>query len=77
MHLPEPKVEHHEGRGVRESPIFKELMPYLQEAWDLDTNQEKNRPEVVLCGNSHENQAEDKGLEPSMDYSTPDFESGS
>ena len=35
MHLPEPKLEHHEGRGVRECPIFEELMPYLQEAWDL------------------------------------------
>ena len=32
--IPEPKVEHHEGRGVRSCPIFPELMPYLQDAWD-------------------------------------------
>ena len=35
MNVPEPKVEHHEGRGVRSVPIFPELMPYLQAAWDL------------------------------------------
>ncbi len=35
MNVPEPKVEHHEGRGVRVVPIFPELMPYLQAAWDL------------------------------------------
>ena len=34
MNVPEPKVEHHEGRGVRSVPIFPELMPYLQAAWD-------------------------------------------
>ena len=34
MNVPEPKVEHHEGRGVRSCPIFPELMPYLQAAWD-------------------------------------------
>jgi integrase len=34
MAIPEPKVEHHEGRGVRSCPIFPELMPYLQRAWD-------------------------------------------
>lgn len=30
----EPKVEHHEGRGVRSCPIFAELRPYLDEAWE-------------------------------------------
>lgn len=35
MNVPEPKVEHHEGRGIRSVPIFPELMPYLQAAWDL------------------------------------------
>ena len=34
MHIPEPKVEHHEGRGVRSCPIFPELVPYLRDAWE-------------------------------------------
>jgi integrase len=33
MSIPEPKVEHHEGRGVRSCPIFPELRPYLDRAW--------------------------------------------
>jgi integrase len=33
MAVPEPKVEHHEGRGVRSCPIFSELRPYLDRAW--------------------------------------------
>lgn len=32
MRVREPKVEHHEGRGVRECPIFPELMPFIVEA---------------------------------------------
>ncbi len=35
MYIPEPKVEHHEGRGVRTCPIFGELKPYLDDAWEL------------------------------------------
>ncbi|MFN7844325.1 MAG: tyrosine-type recombinase/integrase [Pirellula sp.] len=35
MSVPEPKVEHHEGRGVRSCPIFAELRPYLEKAWEL------------------------------------------
>ena len=35
MAVPEPKVEHHEGRGIRSCPIFQELRPYLEKAWDL------------------------------------------
>jgi integrase len=27
MSIPEPKVEHHEGRGIRSCPIFPELVP--------------------------------------------------
>ena len=27
--IPEPKVEHHEGRGIRNCPIFPELRPIL------------------------------------------------
>lgn len=34
MAITEPKVEHHVGRGVRSCPIFAELRPYLEEAWD-------------------------------------------
>jgi integrase len=34
MSVPEPKVEHYEGRGVRSVPIFPELLPILQAAWD-------------------------------------------
>ena len=29
-----PKTEHHEGRECRTVPIFPELRPYLEEAWD-------------------------------------------
>ncbi len=34
MRVPECKVEHHEGRGVREVPIFPELRPHLEAAFD-------------------------------------------
>ncbi len=33
--ITEPKVEHHEGRGVRSCPIFADLRPYLEQAWDV------------------------------------------
>ncbi len=33
MHVPECKVEHHEGRGIRDVPIFGELRPYLETAF--------------------------------------------
>jgi len=42
MFIPEPKVEHHEGRGVRECPIFPELMRELLDAAEL--NQKKDNP---------------------------------
>ena len=35
MAVPEPKVEHHAGRGIRSCPIFPELRLYLEKAWDL------------------------------------------
>jgi hypothetical protein len=35
MSIPEPKVEHHEGRGIRSCPIFPELRPILDEAFDI------------------------------------------
>jgi hypothetical protein len=31
----EPKVEHHEGRGIRSCPIFPELRPILDEAFEI------------------------------------------
>ncbi len=34
MHVPECKVEHHEGRGIREVPIFAELRPFLDAAFE-------------------------------------------
>ena len=35
MSIPEPKVEHHEGRGIRSRPIFPELRPILDEAFEI------------------------------------------
>jgi hypothetical protein len=35
MSIPEPKVEHHEGRGIRSCPIFPELRPILDEAFEI------------------------------------------
>ena len=34
MSVPEPKVEHHEGRGVRSVPLFPELREIIARAWD-------------------------------------------
>jgi hypothetical protein len=46
MSIPEPKVEHHEGRGIRSCPIFPELRPILDEAFEIFWGQER------LCGRS-------------------------
>jgi integrase len=35
MSIPEPKVEHHEGRGIRSCPIFPDLRPILDEAFEI------------------------------------------
>jgi integrase len=35
MSIPEPKVEHHEGRGIRSCPNFPELRPILDEAFEI------------------------------------------
>ena len=35
MSIPEPKVEHHEGRGIRSCPIFPELRLILDEAFEI------------------------------------------
>lgn len=39
MYIPEPKVEHHDGRGVRACPIFGELRPFLDDAFELRTTE--------------------------------------
>ncbi len=33
MNVPEPKVEHHEGRGVRSVPLFPQVKAALEKAW--------------------------------------------
>lgn len=33
--VPEPKVAHHYGRGIRSCPIFPELRPILDEAFEI------------------------------------------
>ena len=33
--IPEPKVEHHEGHGIRTCPISSELRPILDEAFEI------------------------------------------
>jgi integrase len=35
IRIPSPKTEHHVGKAFREIPIFWELKPYLQEAFEL------------------------------------------
>ena len=35
MRVESPKTEHHEGKESRLVPIYPELRPYLEEAWDL------------------------------------------
>ena len=35
MSIPEPKVEHHEGLGIRNCPIFPEVRPILDEAFEI------------------------------------------
>ena len=35
MSVPAPKVEHHQGRGIRSCPIFRELRSILDEAFEI------------------------------------------
>ena len=35
MSIPEPKVEHHAGHGIRSCPIFPELRSILDEAFEI------------------------------------------
>ena len=34
MTIRSPKTEHHEGKDTRQIPIFPELRPYLEDAWE-------------------------------------------
>jgi integrase len=55
MKIPEPKVEHHEGRGVRECPIFPELYEVLvgaRAAAPLDTEYVVDAPEYRAAANT-------------------------
>ena len=38
----EPKVEHHEGRGIRSCPIFPELRSILDEAFEIFGDKSEN-----------------------------------
>ena len=35
MSIPEPKVEYHEGRGIRSCTIFPEPRPIVDEAFEI------------------------------------------
>jgi len=42
MSIPEPKVEHHVGRGIRSCPIFPELRPILDQAFEIFGDKSEN-----------------------------------
>ncbi len=42
MSVREPKVEHHEGRGIRSVPMFPELRKIIDKAWDVAGEGEGN-----------------------------------
>ncbi|MFN7795069.1 MAG: hypothetical protein ACK5Q3_05840 [Planctomycetota bacterium] len=42
MSIPEPKVEHHDCRGIRSCPIFPELPPILKEAFEIYGDKSEN-----------------------------------
>lgn len=44
MSIPEPKVEHHEGRGVRSCPLFPDLREILETLFDEATKDGKYPP---------------------------------
>jgi integrase len=55
MRIPEPKVEHHDGRGVRECPIFPELYDVLlvaRAAAPQDTEYVVDAPEYRAAANT-------------------------
>jgi hypothetical protein len=46
MRIPEPKVDHHDGRGIRSCPIFPGLRPIFDEAFEIFGD----KSEVVVAG---------------------------
>jgi integrase len=52
-----PKTEHHEGKESRVVPIFPELRPYLNTAWDLTESRqnEANQKPVEFVISKHRN----------------------
>jgi hypothetical protein len=50
MNIPEPKVEHHEGRGILSCPIFPELRPILDEAFEIFGDKSEYRPAGLPAG---------------------------
>lgn len=51
MTVRSPKTEHHEGKGSRTLPIFPELRPYLEAAWDAAAE----GAEFVIARHRHKN----------------------
>jgi hypothetical protein len=55
MSIPEPKVEHHDDRGVRSCPIFPELRPILDEAFEIFRNKSEYvvvAPQYLVAANT-------------------------
>jgi integrase len=56
LYIPEPKVEHHEHRGIRECPIFPELRAVLDEAFAARKSETEryvvNKPAYRLAANT-------------------------
>ncbi len=51
-----PKTEHHEGKATRWVPIFPELRPYLEAAWDaVDPEQEPKQEYFITVGRGKSN----------------------
>ncbi|WP_145267267.1 tyrosine-type recombinase/integrase [Calycomorphotria hydatis] len=46
IRITSPKTEHHEGRGARVIPIFKELRPYLEDVWREGVSSDPRDPIV-------------------------------
>jgi hypothetical protein len=42
MSIPEPKVAYHEGRGIGSGPLFPELRPILDEAFEIYGDKSEN-----------------------------------
>ena len=62
MSIQEPKFEHHEGRGIRSCPIFPELRPILDEAFEIfgDTERICCRCTAVPSGGQYSDGLEER-----------------